>query len=205
MAADSPAAMGKVFTALAVSVDGFITGRGPGPGQGLGDGGILFGWYFDGDTPSQVFDGFQLSAPSRNVFDDVAGRVGAVVAGRNTYDDSDGFGGRSPHPTAPLVVVSHRPAPPGATDRQTFVTSIEAGIESARTLAGGRDIGVMGGGVTTAALRAGLLDEVVLHQVPVLLGNGRRFFQELPTHIGLSLVEAVPAPGVTHLRYQVEK
>ena len=55
----------------------------------------------------------------------------------------------------------------------------------------------MGGGVVTAALRAGLLDEVILHQVPVLLGYGRRFFQELPAHIGLSLVEAVPAPGVT--------
>jgi dihydrofolate reductase len=54
-------------------------------------------------------------------------------------------------------------------------------------------------------LRAGLLDEVILHQVPVLLGDGRRFFQELPAHIGLSLVEAVPAPGVTHLRYRIEK
>jgi dihydrofolate reductase len=51
----------------------------------------------------------------------------------------------------------------------------------------------------------GFIDEVILHQVPVLLGHGRRFFQELPTHIGLSLVEAVPAPGVTHLRYRIEK
>ena len=197
--------MDKVFTSLAVSVDGFITGRGPGPGHGLGDGGILFGWYGDGDTPSRLFPGFRLFEPSRSVFDDLAGRVGAVVAGRNTYDDSDGFGGAGPHPTAPLIVVSHRPAPPGATDKQTFVTSIEAGIETARAAAGDRDVGVMGGGVVTAALRAGLLDEVVLHQVPVLLGNGRRFFQELPAHIGLSLVEAVPAPGVTHLRYRIEK
>jgi dihydrofolate reductase len=92
-----------------------------------------------------------------------------------------------------------------ATDKQTFVTSIEAAIESARAIADGRDIGVMGGGVTTAALRAGLLDEVILHQVPVLLGDGRRFFGELPAHIGLSLVEAVPAPGVIHLRYRIEK
>ena len=44
--------MDKVFTSLAVSVDGFITGRNPGPGHGLGDGGILFGWYGDGDTRS---------------------------------------------------------------------------------------------------------------------------------------------------------
>src|ERR1700760_3141980 len=86
--------MDKVFTSLAVSVDGFITGRGPGPGHGLGVGGILFGWYGDGDTPTQLFPGFRLFEPSRSVFDDLAGRVGAVVAGRNTYDDSDGFGGR---------------------------------------------------------------------------------------------------------------
>ena len=205
MTADSPAAKGKVFTALAVSVDGFITGRDPGPGRGLGDGGMLFDWYFNGDAPSQVFDGFKLSGPSRDVFDEIAGRIGATVAGRNTYDDSGGFGGTGgPHPTAPLFVVSHRPAPPAATDKQTFVTSVEAGIEAARAVAGDQDVAVMGGGVATAALRAGLLDEVILHQVPVLLGGGRRFFGDLPAHIGLSLVEAVPAPGVTHLRYRIE-
>lgn len=196
--------MGEVFAALAISVDGFITGRSPGPGHGLGDGGILFDWYGDGDTPSQVFPGFRLFEPSRSVFDDLAARIGAVVMGRNTYDDSEGFGGTGPHPTAAVFVVSHRPAPPEATDKQTFVTSIEAGIESARGAAGDRDVAVMGGGVVTAALRAGLLDEVTLHQVPVLLGSGRRFFQELPAHIALSLAEAVPAPGVTHLRYRIE-
>ncbi len=196
--------MGKVFTALAVSVDGLITGRDPGPGRGLGDGGMLFDWYFNGDTASRVFTSFRLSEPSRDVFDEIAGRLGATVAGRNTYDDSDGFGGTGgPHPTAPLFVVSHRPPPPEATGKQTFVTSLESGIGAARAVAGDQDVAVMGGGVATAALRAGLLDEVILHQVPVLLGAGRRFFQELPAHIGLSLVEAVPAPGVTHLRYRV--
>ena len=54
--------MSKVISALSVSVDGYITGRDPGPGRGLGDGGTLFDWYFDGDTPSEVFDGFKLSA-----------------------------------------------------------------------------------------------------------------------------------------------
>lgn len=54
-----------------------------------------------------------------------------------------------------------------------------------------------------AALAAGLVDEVILHQVPVLLGGGRPFFQALPQHIELRLVEAVPAPGVTHLHYEV--
>lgn len=198
--------MVKVIAALAVSVDGFITGRDPGPGHGLGDGGILFDWYGSGDQPSRVFGGFKLFEPSRTIFDDAAARVGAVVAGRNTYDDSEGFGGSgSPHPTAPLIVVSHRPPPPESTHKQTFVTSIEAGIERARALAGDRDVALMGGGVVTAALRAALLDEVFLHQVPVLLGAGRRFFQELPEHIHLSLLEVVPAPGVTHLHYRIEK
>src|SRR5215469_4394031 len=165
--------MSKVFVALAVSVDGYITGRGPGAGRGLGDGTMLFDWYFDGDTPSEVFDGFRLSKPSAQVFDALAARVGAVVVGRNTYEDSDHFGGGSPHPAARLFVLSHRQAPE-MTDRQTLVTTgIRDAIAAAREAAGARDVGLMGGGVVTEALTAGLVDEIVLHQVPVLLGGGR--------------------------------
>ena len=194
--------MSKVIGGHAVSVDGFITGRDPGPGRGLGDAGMLFDWYGDGDVPSQVFDGFRLSAPSARVFDSVAGRLGAVVAGRNTYDDSEQFGGGSPHPTARLIVLSHRPAE--VSERQTLVTTgVEDAIAAAREAAGGKDVGLMGGGALTAALEAGLVDEFILHQVPVLLGAGRPFFQELPKHVRLRLVEAVPAPGVTHLHYEV--
>jgi dihydrofolate reductase len=197
--------MSKVFTAHAVSVDGYITGRDPGAGRGLGDGAMLFDWYADGDTPSQVFDGFRLSGPSARVFDALAGRVGAVVAGRNTYEDSDHWGGGGPHPTARLFVLSHRPAPE-ATERQTLVTTgIEAAVAAAREAAGEGDVGLMGGGVVTEALKAGLVDEVILHQVPVLLGAGRPFFQALPEHVRLRLVDAVPAPGVTHLHYEVER
>jgi dihydrofolate reductase len=166
---------------------------------------MLFDWYFDGDTPSEVFDGFKLSEPSARVFDAAAGRVGAVLAGRNTYEDSDRFGGGSPHPTAPLVVLSHRPVPE-MSERQTLVTTgIEDAIAAAREIAGDLDVGLMGGGVLTAALEAGLVDEVVLHQVPILLGGGRPFFQTLPEQVRLRLVEAVPAPGVTHLHYAIER
>ncbi|MEV4458708.1 dihydrofolate reductase family protein [Microbispora sp. NPDC049633] len=197
--------MSKVIGAHAVSVDGYITGRDPRAGRGLGDGTMLFDWYFDGDTPSRVFDGFRLSEPSARIFDALATRVGAVVAGRNTYEDSDGFGGVSPHPTARLFVLSHRPAPK-TSERQTLVTTgIQDAIAAAREAAGGKDVGLMGGGVVTEALKAGLVDEVILHQVPILLGRGRPFFQPLPGHVRLRLVEAVPAPGVTHLRYEVER
>ena len=195
--------MSKVIAALAVSVDGYITGRDPGPGQGLGDGTMLFDWYSDGDTPSHEFDGFRLSEPSARVFDAIAGRVGASLAGRNTYDDSMWSAGGTPHPTAPLVVLSHRPAP-AVNERQTFVsTGIEDAVAAARELAGDKDVSLMGGGVVTAALRAGLVDDLVLHQVPVLLGAGRPFFQELPEHVQLRVVEVVAAPGVTHLHYEV--
>jgi len=197
--------MSKVITALSVSVDGFITGRDPGTGRGLGDGGLLFDWYFDGDTPSQVFDGFKLSSASAPIFDAVAARVGATLAGRNTYDDSSWAAGGTPHPHAPLVVLSHRPLP-AQHERQTLVTGgIEQAVATARELAGEKDVALMGGGVTTAALTAGLLDEVILHQVPVLLGAGRRYFQALPEHVSLHLLEAVPAPGVTHLHYEVRR
>jgi dihydrofolate reductase len=198
--------MSKVIAALSVSVDGYITGRDPRPGHGLGDGGTLFDWYFNGDTPSQVFDGFKLSEASARVFDALAGCVGASLAGRNTYDDADRFGDTgAPHPTAPLIVLSHRPAPQMG-GRQTLVTTgIEDAVAAAKEAAGDKDVSLMGGGVVTEALKAGLVDEVVLHQVPVLLGAGRPFFQELPEHIQLRLVEAVPAPGVTHLHYEVER
>ncbi|WP_433280438.1 dihydrofolate reductase family protein [Micromonospora sp. CA-244673] len=193
----------SVVVALSVSVDGYITGREPGAGRGLGDATMLFDWYFDGDTPSQVFDGFRLSEPSARVFDALAGRVGASLVGRNTYDDSGWVHGGAPHPTAPLFVLSHRPVP-GMGDRQTLVTTgIEDAVAAAREAAGDKDVALMGGGVATAALAAGLVDEVILHQVPILLGGGRPFFQSLPGHVRLRTVEVVPAPGVTHLHYEV--
>lgn len=185
--------MTKVFAALAVSVDGYITGRDPGPGRGLGDGQTLFDWYGDSGNASY--------------FEEVAARVGAVVTGRTTYDHSEGFDGKGPHPTAPMVVVTHRPPPPeyASSDWQTFAGSIEEAIEQARQLAGDRDVALQGGVTLTGALAAGLVDEVILHQVPVLLGGGRRFFGSLPDQIRLGLISAVPASGVTHLHYRIEK
>jgi dihydrofolate reductase len=197
--------MSAVFTALATSVDGYITGPDPSPDQPLGRGGnVLFDWYGDGDTPSREFPSFRLSTASADVFDHAAARVGAVIAGRTTYDHSGGWGGGGPHPTAALVVLSHRPAPAGA-GRQTFVaTGIADAIAAARDMASDRDVALMGSGMIRAALDAGLLDEVIIHQVPVLLGAGTSLFQPRATPVGLRLRSVVPAPGVTHLHYDIE-
>jgi dihydrofolate reductase len=199
--------MSKVFSAHAVSVDGYISGRTPDGGEefgrGLGDAPMLFDWYMDGDTPSQLFGGFKLSEPSARFFDAIAARVGAAVAGRTTYEHSSHWGGGSPHPTAPLFVVSHRPAPEISATQTLITTGIEDAIAAAREAAGDKDVALMGGGVLTSALEADLVDELVLHQVPILLGGGHSFFHELPEHVHLRLLAAIPAPGVTHLRYEV--
>lgn len=185
--------MGKVLAALAVSVDGFITGSNARPGHGLGKGGVLFDWYGD--------------AGNAAIYQQLVDQVGAVVTGRTTYDDCEGFGGGSPHPTAPMVVVSHRSQPAEYADsqRQVFTTSIEDGIARAKELANGKDVGIQGGVTVTAALEAGLVDEVLLHQVPVLLGDGRRFFGPLERQIPLTLIDTVQGVGVTHLHYRISK
>jgi hypothetical protein len=96
--------MTKVFSALAVSVDGYITGPHPSPEQPLGVGGArLFDWYTDVDTPSRIFDGFRLWPASAAVFDAAAERVGAVVSGRKTYDDSRGWHGGGATPNCAAV------------------------------------------------------------------------------------------------------
>lgn len=200
--------MSKVISGHAVSVDGYLSGRTPDGadefGRGLGDAPMLFDWYFNGDVPSQVFGGFTLDAASAPFFDQLANRIGATVAGHTTYHHSSNFGGGGPHPTAPLFVLSHGPVPE-ISEAQTACTTIEDAIEAAGKVAGDKDVAVMGGGALTAALAADLVDEVVLHQVPILLGGGHRVFQSLPKHVNLRLVQAIPAPGVTHLHYEVTR
>ena len=103
--------MSKVLSAHAVSVDGYISGRDPsdgdgGFGRGLGDAPMLFDWYFDGETPSQGFDGFRLSQPSARLFDTLAARVGASLAGRTAYGRSSG---RCPSTCASTSSKPYRP------------------------------------------------------------------------------------------------
>ena len=87
-----------------------------------------------------------------------------------------------------------------------FVTDgIESALEQARKAAGGKDVGLWGGGqIVQQYLAAGLLDELELHVVPVLLGGGARIFDNLAdAGVQLEQVRAVEAPGVTHLKYRV--
>ena len=181
--------MTQIFTALSASLDGFIAGPDDGPGQPLGKGGTrLFDWYSDGDTPSRYYESFKLSASSAEVFDAMAGRVGAVISGRRTYDISNAWGGKGPLPGAPLFVLTHRVpqyVPPGE-PAYTFVTDgIASAVAQARMAAGGKDVSLMGSAAVQQCLRAGLLDEIEVHLVPVLLGGGVRLLD----HIGENSVQ----------------
>src|SRR6266508_4670190 len=94
---------GKVVIDVSMSLDGFISGPDDSPKQPLGIGGDrLFDWFSDGDTPSRWYPSFKMSAVSAELFDEFADRVGAVVAGRRTYEVSDAWGGDGPQPGIPL-------------------------------------------------------------------------------------------------------
>src|SRR5450755_3954947 len=123
--------MAQVFTALSASLDGFIAGPDDGPAQPLGRGGMrLFDWYSGGDTPSKYYESFKLSPASAEVFDAMAGRVGAVISGRRTYDITDGWGGDGPLPGVPLFVLTHE-VPEQVPQGESAYTFVTDGIESA--------------------------------------------------------------------------
>jgi dihydrofolate reductase len=202
--------MTKVVAAHSTSLDGFIAGADDSPQQPLGVGGDrLFNWFSDGDTPSRYYPGFKMSAVSAAFFDEGVGRVGAVIAGRRTYDISEAWGGRGPMPGVPLFVLTHHvpDAVPASDPPYTFVTDgIQRAVEQARTAAAGKDVALMGASIVRQGLQTGLLDELVISLVPVVLGRGARPLDGLePGSVQFDLVRVVDAPGVTHLTYRVLK
>jgi dihydrofolate reductase len=102
------------------------------------------------------------------------------------------------------LVVTHSP-PTENRGEFTYVTDgVEAAIEQARAAAGEKDVAVMGAIVPQQAFRAGLVDEFVVHLIPVLLGEGKRLFEHLGGRVDLERTQVVEAPeGVTHLRFRV--
>jgi dihydrofolate reductase len=201
--------MTKVTTALSTSLDGYIAGIDDGPDQPLGVGGErLFKWFEDGDTPSRYYPSFRMSALSARFFDEeVAGRDGANIAGRRTYDIANAWEGKGPLPGVPLFVLTHQvpETVPAGDPPYTFVTDgIERAIELAKEAAGSKDVSLMGASLVQQCLRAGLLDEMTIHLVPVVLGGGVRLLDALePGSADFELVRVVDAPGVTHLTYRV--
>jgi dihydrofolate reductase len=111
------------------------------------------------------------------------------------------------HNGAPIFVPSNRPPSPAARWGYPLVTYVRDGIvsamEQAKEAAGGKDVQVRGGYTGQRALEAGVLDEIQLHQIPVLLGQGHRLFDVLPTEVELEIIRVIDTPEATHLRYRV--
>ncbi len=181
--------MGTVVFDISMSLDGYVTGDGQTAEEPMGRGGErLHTW---------------MSSPEGQwLLEKEGGRLGAVICGRKTYDDSLPWW-QADGPTGPLgvpvFVVTHRPDEPFGVYR--FVTDIEDALAQAREIAGDRTVTVMGGAsIGRQFLAAGLVDEVSLHVAPVVLGGGTRLFDE---PLELAPTEVVDSAEALHLRFSV--
>lgn len=196
--------MGKVGTGFSMSLDGFIA-------DPEGNVGPLFDWYFGGDTEYTVPSGrmtLKVSQASAELLREAYEKIGVLVVGRRHFDHASGWGGRHPM-DVPVFVVTHTVPQKWTYEGSpfTFVTDgVERAVERASAAAGDKDVGVGGADVAQQAIRAGLVDEIGVELVPVLLGEGVRFFDNLgPDPIKLERTRMIEAPGVTHLRFRVVK
>ena len=213
--------MARLRFNISMSLDGFIAGPNQSVENPLGERGTqLHEWVLGlaAWREPHGLEGGEVNA-STPVLEESLEKVGGIVMGRNMFggegpwgdDPWDGWWGDEPPFHKPVFIVTHHPREPVAKKGGTtfnFVTDgIESALEQAREAAGGKDV-ALGGGANVAQqyLRAGLIDEMTLHVVPVLLRDGARLFDNLAdAEIGLECTRVVEAPGVTHLTYRVVK
>jgi dihydrofolate reductase len=203
---------------ISMSLDGFIAGPDQSEEHPLGVGGEQLHEWVIGLAAWREPHGLEGGEVSEStpVFEESLKNIGATVMGRNMFGGSgpwedhpwDGWWGEEPPFRTPVFVITNHAREPLAKDGGTtfhFVTDgIESALEQARDAAGGKDV-ALGGGASVAQqyLRAGLVDELTIHLVPVLLGGGARLFDDLGTaDLGLECVRAIATPGVTHLTYR---
>jgi dihydrofolate reductase len=185
---------------MSMSLDGCIAGPNDAPGNPGGDDFIrLHEWYGFESTPPNTMGtawGAHFMAEINS--------TGAVLAGRRTAEQVDHWGGN--HHGVPIFVPSHRPPGPSIAN-YPLVTYVNDGIVSAmaqaKAAANGKDVMVHGAYTAQRALEAGVLDELQIHQIPVMFGAGRRLFELLPARIEFKIVRVIDTPEATHIRYRV--
>ena len=191
---------------MSMSLDGYIAGPNDEPGNPGGDGFMrLHEWYgfgSDGPDPSDLQSAGKSGIGQHFLAEGNA--TGAVLAGRRTVEQADHWGGN--HHGVPIFVPSHRPPGPSVANYPmvTYVTEgIESAMAQAKAAAGDRNVLVHGAYTAQRALEAGVLDELQIHQIPVLFGGGRRLFEVLPSRIELEIVQVIDTPEATHIRYRI--
>jgi dihydrofolate reductase len=197
--------MTKSVLYMSMSLDGYIAGPNDQPGNPGGDDFMrLHEWYgfaADAGPTEETIDSAEMGGD----FLDEIKETGAVLSGRNTVEQADHWGGDH-HDGVPIFVPSHRPPGPSVAQYPlvTYVTDgIASAMAQAKAAAGDRNVLVHGAYTAQAALAAGVLDELQIHQVPVLFGSGRRLFEVLPERIELEIVRVIDTPEATHIRYRI--
>ena len=215
--------MGKVKFEITMSVDGFITGPNPGLEHPLGEGGErLHEWAYDLRAFREPHgrEGGE-TGPDNDLLEESFSSSGATIMGRRMFsggsgpweDDpnADAWWGDDPPFHHPVFVLTHHPRETmemkGGTTF-TFVTDgIESALEQAQAAAGDKDIGIGGGAnVAQQYLKAGLVDEMLIHVAPVLMGEGVRLFEDhVDGQVELERAQVLDSPAVTHVRYRVAR
>src|SRR4051812_16864002 len=187
---------------MTMSLDGYVTGPQDSLDTPMGIGGFrLFNWLDRRNDPGPSGQGHTQGMATP-----------ALISGRRTYEHAGRWQGDH-HNGVPVFVLTHNvpdDPPPGSV---RYVTDVHQCAAQARVAAGDGDVMVHGAGAAQALLRAGQLDELELHVVPVLLGQGRRLFDDLPAeHIELEPVRRLTTPQVedlaqrvTHMRYRIRR
>ena len=185
---------------MSMSLDGYIADQGD--QLGGDDGNRLHDWFvFTSDGE------FRADGPAGALIDEI-NATGAVLVGRRTAEIVDHWGGDHHGRGVPIFVPSHRPPGPSVANYPlvTYVTDgIERAMAQAKAAAKDRNVLVHGAYTAQRALEAGVLDELQIHQIPVLLGAGRRLFEVLPSRIELEIVRVIDTPEATHIRYRVRR
>jgi dihydrofolate reductase len=188
---------------MSMSLDGYIAGPNDEPGNPGGDGfGRLHEWFV---TPEGEFG--RPEGPAGELWDEMHA-AGAVLAGRRTAEQVDHWGGDHHGSGAPIFVPSHRPPGPSVANYPlvTYVTDgIASAMAQAKAAAGDRNVHVLGAYTAQRAVEAGVLDELVIHQIPVLFGGGRRQFEVLASRVELEIVRVIDTPDATHIHYRVRR
>ncbi len=211
--------MGKFRLRISISLDGYVAGPDQSEENPLGVGGMqLHEWALELAAWRKPHgrEGGEVNASSA-VIEKGEANVGAGLMGRGMFGGGpgpwpedppwNGWWGDDPPFHVPVYVLTHHEREPLRLSDTTFhfvTDGVESAVEQAKRAAEGKDV-LLGGGAETArqCLAAGLVDEMLLSQVPILLGSGARLFDGLgPETPGFEQVEVIEAPGVAHLTYR---
>jgi dihydrofolate reductase len=198
--------MTKVLSGITVSVDGYVAGPNDVPGNGLGDGGErLHYWVFGGPWTYDNEPEGEATGEDAAWLEEMTSGLGAVVAGRWTYEAANHWGDENPW-GFPVFIVTHRPEEQPEGDAFTFVSGVDEAVRQAREAAGDKHVHVMGGAdVIRQALEAGLVDELTIIVAPVVLGGGKRLFEGFTKSLDLEHIGIRQSPYATFVDYRVKR